>query len=206
MSGSPRDPWQQRVAEVADLVLWLTANRPPTLGGARLVCIDGRTGSGKSTLGVALHRAAEQVGTSALVHLDDLLDGWHGLDRVSRTLEEDVLSPLREGRQGRYLRYDWIQQEYAEEHVVDPVDLLVVEGVGSGASSYASSITTLVWVEVGAQLGLERSVERDGEAIRPHLLRWMQDETTLFARERTRERADVVLDDTGDDDYAVVLA
>jgi uridine kinase len=197
--------WERRAAEVAEVVLWIALNSQPTLGDARLVCIDGRTGSGKSTLGEALHATAAEVGTSALIHLDDLLDGWEGLGRVSRTLEDDVLEPLREGRPGRYRRYDWLAEQYAEECVVDPVDLLVVEGVGSGASSYSSWVTTLVWVDAPSDLGLARSVARDGEAIRPQLLRWMQDEDALFVREHTRDRADLVVDGTGEADDAVVL-
>ena len=206
MSRQPPEPWQARLGDVAEVVLWVARNRQPTLGAARLVCLDGRTGAGKSSLGDAVLEAATRDGSAALVHLDDLLDGWGGLDTVSRTLERDVLVPLRAGRPGRYRRYDWVREEYAEEHVVDPVDLVVVEGVGSGATSYASWITTLVWVDAPADLGLARSVARDGEALRPQLLQWMRDEDALLARERTRDRADVIVDGTGEAEDTVVLA
>lgn len=206
MSRQPPEPWQRRLVDVAEVVLWVAGNRQPTLGDTRLVCVDGRTGAGKSSLGETVHEAASTIGSSALVHLDDLLDGWRGLDKVSHTLERDVLVPLRAGRPGRYRRYDWVRGEYAEEHVVDPVDLLVVEGVGSGATSYSSWITTLVWVDAPADLGLARSVARDGEALRPQLLQWMRDEDALLARERTRDRADVIVDGTGEAEDAVVLA
>jgi hypothetical protein len=36
-------------------------------------------------------------------------------------------------------------------------------------------------------------------------MRWMDDEDALFARERTRQRADVVVDGTGESDRAVVF-
>jgi uridine kinase len=206
VSGSAARLWERQASEIAEVVLWVALSSQPTLGATRLVCIDGRTGSGKSTLGEALHAAAAEVGTTALIHLDDLLDGWEGLARVSRTLESHVLEPLREGRPGRYRRYDWLAEQYAEERVVDPVDLLVVEGVGSGASSYSSWVTTLVWVDAPRDLGLTRSLARDGESVRPQLLRWMQDEDALFGREHTRDRADLVVDGTGEADDAVVLA
>jgi uridine kinase len=206
VSRQPPAPWQRRLVDVAEIVLWAALNRQPTLGDTRLICVDGRTGAGKSSLGKAVHEAASTIGSAALVHLDDLLDGWGGLDKVSMTLERDVLVPLRADRPGRYRRYDWVREEYAEEHVVDPVELLVVEGVGSGATSYSSWITTLVWVDAPADLGLARSVVRDGEALRPRLLQWMRDEDTLLARERTRDRADVIVDGTGEAEDAVVLA
>jgi uridine kinase len=186
------------VAEVARLVVRATSSRPPTLGRGRLVCVDGPAGSGKSTLGQALHDVASESGSSWLVHLDDLLGGWSGLPRVSGTLERSVLRPLAEGRPGRYRRYDWLREELAEEHVVPPVDILVVEGVGSGASSYSTLVTTLVWVEAPAELRLARGIERDGEALRPQWIRWMADEAALFAREGTRSRADLLVDGTGE--------
>jgi len=197
--------WRRRVADVADLVVWAARMKGPTLGRARLVCIDGRAGSGKSSLGYAVHESASDVGSSALVHLDDLLDGWDGLDRVDETLQREVLSPISQGRAGGYRRYDWHLARFAEAHVVEPVDLLVVEGVGSGASSYASWITLLVWVDAPAELRASRGISRDGESLRPQWLRWMAAEDALFARERTRDRADVIVDGTGEADQAVVL-
>jgi uridine kinase len=203
---STADRWGRRVADVADLVLWTSLMKRPTLGESRLVCVDGHAGSGKSTLGEAVRDLASETGTSDLVHLDDLLDGWEGLPQVAETLHRGVLVPIAEGHDGRYLRYDWHRARFAEEHVVQPVDLLVVEGVGSGATAYSSLVTTLVWVDAPADLRLARGLARDGEALRPHWLRWKNAEESLFRRERTRERADVIVDGTGEADRAVVLA
>lgn len=193
------------MTEVARLVLDATLSRPATLGPGRLVCIDGRAGSGKSTLGQAVHETASTLGSSCLVHLDDLLDGWGGLEQVSGTLARKVLLPLARGASGGYRRYDWHLGRFAEEHAVPPVDVLVVEGVGSGASSYAPLVTTLVWVDAPAELRLARGMARDGEALRPRWMQWMKDEDALFARERTRARADVVVDGTGAADQPAVL-
>lgn len=199
------DSWRRRLAEVADLVVWSTLMKEPTLAAGRLVCIDGPAGSGKSSLADAVHQVATEHGTVELVHLDDLLDGWRGLPSVSDTLDRDVLDPLREGRPGRYHRYDWHQGGFAEEVTVPPADLLVVEGVGSGSRSHASSVTTLVWVEAPRELCLARGLARDGEAMRPEWEQWTADEEEHFRRERTRERADMLVDGTGEADRAVVL-
>lgn len=192
------EPWRGRVADVAGLVVREALSRQPTLGHGRLVCVDGPAGSGKSTLGRAVREVASGFGSSILVHLDDLLDGWDGLHQVSATLERDVLAPLARGQRGRYRRYDWHLERFVDEQVVEPVDLLVVEGVGSGATSYSSWITTLAWVEAPADARLARGVARDGEVLRAHLVRWMAAEQQLFAREGTRERADVVVDGVGE--------
>jgi uridine kinase len=189
-----QEPWRPGVGETAAQVVRVALERPPTLGRSRLVCVDGPAGSGKSTLGRAIVATGSRVGSSALVQVDDLLDGWDGLPDVARTLERDVLAPLSEGRPGSYRRYDWHAEAFAERHLVEPVDLLVVEGVSAGASSYSPWITVLVWVEAAEDLRLARGMARDGESLRPQWLRWMEAEESLLTRERTRDRADIVVD------------
>ncbi|MGH3329877.1 MAG: uridine kinase family protein [Nocardioidaceae bacterium] len=198
-------PWERRAAGIADLLTWATAARPPTLGSGRLVCVDGRAGSGKSTLGRALLAAATELGSARLLEVDHMLDGWSGLATVSGRIDRELVGPLREGRAGRYQRYDWDRERFAEWHTVEPVDTLILEGCGSGASSYRDAVTTLVWVEAPRELRLKRGIARDGEELRPQWLRWMDDEDAVFSRERTRERADVVVDGTGELDRAVVF-
>ena len=171
---------------------------PPTLGHGRLVCVDGPAGSGKTTLGAALRRAARDLlaadGSVSLLHMDNVYAGWGGLETGMATVATSVVEPLRHGRPGRYRRFDWHAMAFAEEHVVHPVDVLVVEGVGSGAAAYDDAITSLVWVDTPSDVRLDRGIARDGERLRKHWLVWREAEDAMFARERTRERADVVVD------------
>ena len=166
---------------------------PPTLGAGRLVCVDGPAGSGKTTLAAALEQCLPDV---HLLHMDDVFAGWSGLDEGMRVVAEDVVAPLLRGEAGRYHRYDWDRGEYAEEQVVEPCDVLVVEGVGSGNAAYADAVTCLVWVEAPPVVRLERGVARDGEHMRDQWLAWREQEEAMFARERTRDRADVIVDGT----------
>jgi uridine kinase len=199
-------PWERRVAGIAELLAWSTHDKKPTLGSTRLVCIEGRAGSGKTTLGRALRDAAGQLGTSRLLHMDDMYEGWSGLGgELTARIDTGLLTPLREDRPGRYRRYDWHAGAFAEWHTVEPVDTLVLEGVGSGAAAYDDAITVLVWVEAPRELRIERGVARAGKQVLPNWLQWMDDEDALFARERTRQRADVVVDGTGESDRAVVF-
>jgi uridine kinase len=173
-------------------VLALATGRKPTLGRGRLVCLDGPAGSGKTTWAAAV--AALSPG-ALVVHMDDLFPGWSGLPHVDEQLE-GLLTPLAEGRPGSYRRYDWLAGEFAETVPVEPVPLLVLEGVGSGASRFAALCTVLVWVEAPHDERMRRGLERDGDAFAPHWEQWAADEAELFARERTRERAEVVVDGT----------
>jgi uridine kinase len=170
----------------------------PTLGRGRLVCVDGPAGSGKTTLAAALRRTARDLlpadGEVALVHMDNVYAGWAGLEAGMATVATSVVDPLRHGRPGRYRRFDWHAMAFAEERFVSPVDVLVIEGVGSAGAAYDDAITCLVWVETPTDVRLDRGLARDGERMRDHWLRWRDAEQAMFARERTRERADVVVD------------
>jgi uridine kinase len=195
-------------AVAADLVRSVL-EQPPTLGKGRLVCVDGPAGSGKTTLAAALDRgfrdALRPVGAPAerthvrTVHMDNVYEGWTGLTAGMVTVARQVVAPLRAGRPGRYRRYDWHSGALAEERVVEPCDVLLVEGVGAGGTDhdgYDDAITCLVWIDTPSDVRLARGIERDGEQQRDHWLAWRAQEDAMFARERTRERADVLVPGT----------
>ncbi|WP_157454047.1 uridine kinase [Cellulomonas sp. Root485] len=176
-----------------DLVARAFAARP-RLGRVRVIAIDGPAGSGKTTLADALGARGATV-----VHLDDLYEGWSGLEgSLWPRLRAQVLEPLRRGMPGRYQRYDWTSGDFAEWVDVPVPDLLVVEGCGSARRAVDPVAVLRVWVEAPADLRLERGLARDGTDAREHWLTWMVDESAHFAREQTRERADVRLDAFGD--------
>ncbi len=174
-------------------ILALALSRPATLGEGRLICLDGPAGSGKTTWAAGIANLAPGA---RVVHMDDLYAGWSGLSEVDAQLSV-LLLPLAQGEPGSYRRYDWAVGGFAEEVVVDPVPLLVLEGVGSGTASFASLVTVLVWVEAPYDLRLERGMARDGDTFAPHWDEWAKDEAALFEREQTRRRADIVIDGSG---------
>jgi uridine kinase len=182
----------------AQVVLEHCLGRPPTLGAGRLVCIDGPAGSGKTTLADAVAVASRHLVPSVRVlHMDDLYEGWAGLGDVATRVRDGIVAPLVRGLPGRYRRWDWLSSVWAEEHLVDPSSVLVIEGVGAGAPEYAEAIGTLVWVEAPPEQRLARGLERDGVAMRSHWEDWMTAEAAYLARRQTRERADVLVDGTG---------
>ncbi|MCG2802667.1 MAG: uridine kinase [Cellulomonas sp.] len=180
------------------------------LGRVRLVCVDGPAGSGKTTFAAALVTAFESAlsgrvppGDAAdppvrLVHLDDLYEGWTGLEgSLWPRLEAQVLDPLRRGLEGRYQRYDWTTARFAEWAPVAVPQVLVIEGCGSARRACDRSATTRVWVEAAPELRLSRGLARDGQGARAHWLAWMADEAAHFAEQDTRRSADVRLDAWG---------
>lgn len=180
-------------AEVAAEVVARTLAAAPTLGDARLVCVDGPAGSGKTTLAAAVRRAVPPDVSCRVVHLDDLYPGWDGLRAGVEHVAEHVVAPAARGEAGRYQRYDWHAEAPGPWVEVPVVDVLVLEGVGSAALVYADLVTLLVWVDADDDDRLARGVARDGVASRERFAQWMADEAPYLAEQRTRERADLVV-------------
>jgi uridine kinase len=173
----------------------MTLERPALLAASRLVCVDGPAGSGKTTFADGLqHAAGESSHSVSLVHLDDVYAGWSGLATVGERLRRLVVEPLLQGRTGRFPRWDWDRSGWAEDVEVPVADLVVLEGVGSGHPSLAPYVALLVWVEAADDVRLRRGLARDGAHLLPHWRAWMADETAVHERERTHERADLVVD------------
>ncbi len=181
----PRPEWRTLGADL----LARCRDQPPTLGGGRLICVDGLAGSGKSTLAGTLASLAPEA---VLLGTDEMLEGWRGLPGLGTSVEA-LLRPLAAGRPGRWRRWDWYADAWAETRTVAPAPLLILEGVGSAAASYDDLITLLVWLEADRDVRLARWLARDGEDARPHWADWLADEEALHTRERTRERADLVV-------------
>ena len=185
---SPSDPGIGPAA-VARRVLHETLERPPTLGDGRLICVDGLAGAGKTSVARELALLAPDA---VVIGTDEMLEGWRGLPGLGASIEA-LLRPLAENRPGRWRRWDWLADGWAEEREVEPGPLLVLEGVGSAASSYDELVTYLVWVEADRDVRLARGIARDGEQMREHWLTWLDDEAALHEREDTRGRADLIV-------------
>jgi uridine kinase len=155
-----------------------------------VVAVDGPSGAGKTSLA---DRLSVCVDDAAAVHLDDFYPGWGGLEAAVPRLVAWVLQPVSVGRPARWRRYDWASGRYAEWHEVPDCDVLVVDGVGSGARACARYLDLLLWVETTEHERYRRAMARDGVGYRPHWRRWAAAERKHHAREGTRERADVRL-------------
>ncbi|MFJ3321813.1 AAA family ATPase [Curtobacterium sp. NPDC086286] len=156
-----------------------------TASGTRLVVlVDGRSGTGKTTLGDSL---AERLGAQ-VVHLDDVYPGWDGLRAAAEAVVTDVLG----GRSG-YRRWDWATSCPAEWAAVDPGRPIVVEGCGALSRGSAPLASLRVWLEADDDTRWERAIGRDGESFAREWDRWAAQEAAFIAAERPAELADVVL-------------
>ncbi|MFF8816594.1 hypothetical protein ACF07D_01185 [Leucobacter sp. NPDC015123] len=162
-------------------------------GWPRVLFIDGRSGSGKTSLAESLASAREANGWERphIVGMDELYPGWDGLAAGSAAVPALLLS-------GAYRRYDWYAKSFTPEVEFDRAAPLIVEGCGSisaRALAVARSLGSAyaVWVECPATLRRERALARDGETFIPHWERWAEQEVRHFAITQPVARAHEVL-------------
>jgi len=155
-----------------------------------VVAIDGRSGAGKTLLA---SRLRTQLG-APVVSLEDLYGGWDGLEHGIDLLVSEILVPFADERAAWDPRYDWRAREWGEWKSLEPPELLIVEGVGAGARRAAAFESLLVWLEALPAARKKRALDRDRDTFAPYWDMWTAQEDAMLARERTPERADVVID------------
>jgi uridine kinase len=159
-------------------------------GAVRLVAVDGPGGAGKSVFSARLARALDDA---PVIHTDDFAS-WDNPHGWWPRFEEQVLGPLERGEPVRYQRWDWAAHRLGDWVEVRESDVVIVEGVSSSRAAVKDRLTMAIWIESPREMRLDRGIERDGESMRPAWDRWMAEEVAFFARDRTRQRADLIVD------------
>lgn len=132
-----------------------------------VLLIDGRAGSGKTTLARALAERFE----AQLVHMDDLTPGWDGLsaatDQLVRLLDSGVAQ-----------RYDWVGQTLTDEIVIDTAKAVIVEGCGAITQRTIARATHSLWIDCDDALRQQRALDRDGAMFGEYWDAWAEQEET----------------------------
>jgi uridine kinase len=184
---TPAAPRARSFDELAARLLEL----PPSCGpDVRLIAVDGPGGAGKSTFAT---RLAGALGDAPIVHTDDFASWDEQFDWHPRLLAE-LIEPLRAGRPARFRRYDWVERRFGRRQEVPPSPAVIVEGVGAARREFADALAYVIWIDTPANVRLARGLARDGEELRDFWQQWIAGENRHFAADRTRERADLVVD------------
>jgi uridine kinase len=189
----------------ADRVIKAAARWQAAQPGLLVLGIDGHGAAGKSTIADAVARATG----AALVHTDDFFRARPARSRPAaadardmadyydwRRLRAQALEPLRARRAATFRRFDWERGRGLDGRVaVQPSDLVLVEGVFSGAAELSDLVDRSVFVETPEPERLRRlrrlvtPEEWDED--------WLAAERSYFGRTRPPSSFDLVVPGTG---------
>lgn len=161
----------------------------PSCGLVHVLGIDGRSGSGKTSLA----REVAAAWRATLVSMDSIYPGWDGLAAATPILVERVLRPLADGGHAEVPTWDWLASRPGPILPLAVPERLVVEGCGSTVGPAAGLIGTRVWLDGPESVRRRRAIDRDGEVFAEHWEMWARQEATVFENDRTREQAHVLL-------------
>lgn len=168
-----------------------------------LIALDGRCGSGKTTLAAQL---AKQFPGSAVFHTDDYylppaqrIPNWAETPCANMDLtrlREEVLVPAQAGAAVRSRAYSCREGAYLPEQCVPPAPLYILEGSYSHHPILAGFYDLKVFVTCSKKEQARRLQAREGERYENFVRRWIPLEEAYFAQCRIEALADLLWDTT----------
>jgi hypothetical protein len=126
--------------------------------------------------------------------MDDLYDGWENALTNDLTQILQYLFAQHQSQQPANLsRYNWATSSFDPAEVIEPADLLILEGVGSGDKSLQDQFAALIWIDIDPNIGVQRVTERDGPGVTNQMQKWLGTQQQYFSQHSTREKADFIL-------------
>ena len=190
--------FHQAVTAITKQVVSLVDKNPTPI-----ILIDGRAASGKSSLAAevknVLFKELEQA--PRLIHMDDLYPGWEGLQLGSFYLNQQILQPLRSGKQAHWQLWDWQQGQRGRAD--EPGNVwrefsggtpLIVEGCGALSRASSELADYRIWIEAPKDLRHSRWLERDGEKFNDFWHIWAAQEDEFYQQEKSQQLADLVIE------------
>jgi uridine kinase len=188
-------PWRVERLDVLARSLLDAAGDPPSR--PRILAVDGRSASGKTTLA---NRLCQVLPGAAVVHTDDVAwahsrFGWDDL------MLAGILAPLHAGRDVHYQPPAW--QPHGRSGHIDVsanASTVIIEGVGAARRQVAHLVDVAIWVQSDGDGARRRGVRRDmvdqgiDEAVALQKWGgWAAEEVPFLVQDRPWERADVIV-------------
>ena len=166
-----------------------------------ILAIDGRCGSGKTTLaGMIAQRYRAEV-----IHMDDfflqkdqrtperLAEPGGNVDR--ERFRREVILPILEGKdQFEYQRYDCSRQEFGETVRIVKSPLIVIEGAYSCHPYFGDICDVRIFMDVDPAEQRRRILSRNGPEMLPRFVsEWIPMEELYFKTFRIKEKCSICL-------------
>ena len=181
-------PYQELLERVVSQTLELVDNGVVT----PIILIDGRAGSGKSTMASELQNELFKQGESMprVIHMDDLYEGWQGLALGADYLQRIILNPLLTKKSSNWQEYNWQLGQRERWREFSGGTPLIVEGCGS-LNQYTSTVANIrIWLEVDEETRRRRWQERDGDTFDQYFDIWAAQELDFITKEKSPTLAD----------------
>ncbi|GAA0512956.1 hypothetical protein Ade02nite_96770 [Paractinoplanes deccanensis] len=192
-------PW---LAESFETVVEALFDDGFSRGGPRVIAVDGRGGSGKTTFA---DRLAKAVPGAEVVHTDDVA-WWHSRFGWADLMVDGILAPLRAGEDVHYTPPGWLAHgRTGEIFVPAAAPAVIVEGCGASRRELARFLDVAVWVQSpfddARTRGLTRDLAEKGIALSDaerEWDEWMAEEVPFFLADQPWLRADLIVSGAGD--------
>lgn len=159
-----------------------------------LVGIDGRSGSGKSSLAEELNK---RFADGQIIHLD--VFGMYEGAISSKIVINELFLPLKNNRKATFKGYE---KGYENEFFsIKPGGIIIVEGIFALNADLILYYDYKIWVECPATLGYERGAARDIKLSgidnsERWLSYWMPKEEEYIKTQQPQHKADYIVDGT----------
>jgi uridine kinase len=123
--------------------------------------------------------------------MDDLYNGWENAlgEGLTQTLES-IVNAHKNGVSIEIDIFNWQSMSFDSKAMINPVDILILEGVGAGQKVVRDAGATLYWLDIDAEEGIQRVLNRDGNQIASKMKQWQIAQEIHFMRDKTRENAE----------------
>ena len=168
-----------------------------------VLALDGRCGSGKTTLANAL---ARQFPASVVLRTDDFYlppaqraHGWEQTPCANMDLarlRDEALRPAYAGQAAAYRAYSCRQGDFLPPVQLPAQPLVILEGSYSHHPLLTGYETLRVFVTCSKEEQTRRLQAREGERYASFAARWIPLEEGYFAKYQIAENADFVVDTT----------
>ncbi len=168
-----------------------------------IVLVDGRAGAGKRSVAEQLrHKVFRELEPSPrLVTMEELYEGWDGLEAGSLYLLQSILRPLQQGLDANWQVWDWGTSARGRD--IEPGNgwrsfaggnVLIVEGCGSISRETAPLANLRVWIESSGAARKARYSERDGGKFDDQWLNWASQEDQFIQIHKPKDLADWIVE------------
>ena len=156
-----------------------------------IITIDGVAGAVKTTLATYMSDQYKDRLSVQVIHMDDLYEGWvDPLGPELTTKLEKIVASHQAGERSITTNFDWARHIPGDPVSIEPVQLLILEGVGSGQRVTQEFAETKIWIDLEPILGLRRVLARDGFYTEDQMLTFLEQQRIHHLEEGTRAAAD----------------